>query len=135
MKEVVARRAKPSTEGEKPIGPSPLAKQRIRRLPKSDIVVQAGLRRLPKWLMEDGEKRLPWVVLMVDPTTELILGTKLFIEEPTANLLWDKLSSALELPAANEAFRPARIVVEPNPLWDSLVPHLARDWDRARELR
>jgi tetratricopeptide (TPR) repeat protein len=122
--EVVAKRPMASKDGEKPIGPSPRAKQDLRRLPQSDIVVQAGLRRLPKWLMDDGEKRLPWVVLMVDPTTELILGTELFIEEPTTNLLWDKFLSALELPAAADASRPSRIVVEPNSLWHSLVPHL-----------
>ncbi len=137
VRQVVAKRENGPTKAEIPIGPSPLAKQRLRRLPRSDFVVQACLRRLPKWLMEDGEKRLPWVVLVVNPTTELILGTKLFIEEPTAKLLWDIVSSVVELPAVQDAFRPARIIVVPDPLWDSLAPHLEEieiELESSREL-
>jgi tetratricopeptide (TPR) repeat protein len=124
VRQTLAKRAKPPAQTEVAIGPSPLAKQKLRRLPQADFVVEACFRRLPKWLMVDDEKRLPWVVLVVDPTTELILGTKLFIEEPTADLLWDILTTAVEIPSADAPRRPARIVVTPDPLWDSLVPHL-----------
>jgi hypothetical protein len=104
---------------ENPRGPSAESKRQLGQLPQAREIVQADIRRLPKWIdAGGGEGVIPWVVLVASQTTELILTTKLLTEEPSADLLWDILSAAIEQ-------RPAQILVRPDSRWTELQPHLS----------
>ncbi len=123
VKAVFAQPRKPPTHAKRPVGPSPATKDSLRRLPQRESVMHADVRRLPKRLMEDGQRFIPWVILVADETTDLILSTAIALEAPTADQLWDHVVKACARPSAGEPHRPARIVVKRDPRWEALSPH------------
>ena len=105
---VFQKRDKPTTPGAETFGPSAKGKEQLKRAPKVDDTWQAGFCRFPKWTESDGERVLPWVVLAINRDSGLIVTTKLFAEEPTADLLWDILDGAIRQPLKDRPHRPRR---------------------------
>jgi tetratricopeptide (TPR) repeat protein len=97
---------------------------RLRRAPSSFETWQAGFRRIPMWLKEDGEKIVPWVVLVGNRGADLVLGSTILNQEPGAGELWEAIARAIDRPACGEPGRPAEIEVRPDPRWDQLRPFL-----------
>lgn len=116
-------RKKPAAR--RPTGPLPAVKKWLRsKLTQEPDVWQAGLGRLPQWLLSGGRKVRPWIVLVVNRTDDLVLAHALVEEEPAGSLLWDNLVEAMRAPAVGEPHRPAEIQVRPGGPWDALRPHL-----------
>jgi tetratricopeptide (TPR) repeat protein len=94
------------------------------RLPQQDDVWQSDCRRMPNWIVIDGEKVRPWVVLLTSRSDDLVLAHQMPEEAPSAALLWDTLVQAMQHPAAGEPHRPTELQVRPGELWDTLRPHV-----------
>ena len=99
VRDVFKKPNKQTTPARKAFGPSAKAKERLKRVPKVDDTWQAGFRRFPTWVESDGDRVLPWVVLVASRDSGLVVTTKLIAEEPTADLLWDILAEAIRQPA------------------------------------
>jgi hypothetical protein len=97
---------------------------RLQRAPSSYETWQADFRRIPMWMKADGSKVVPWVVVVGNPGSDLILGSTILKKEPGAADLWDAIAQAIDQPAAGAPGRPAEIEVRPGPRWDQLRPYL-----------
>jgi hypothetical protein len=106
-------------------GPLPLVKKRLERLPRHSEVWQADFRQLPIWVGDRGEEIRPWVVLIADPSSGLILGQRLVEQAPTTETLWDTLAEGMQRPLMGRPHRPARIEVGPDERWTGLEAPLA----------
>jgi len=124
VRDVFKKPSKQSTPAEKTIGPTAQAKEQLKRVPQVDNTWLASFRQFPKWTEANGERVLPWVVLAVNRDSGLVVLTNLVAEEPTADLLWDKLAEAMRRSSKKQPYRPMRIQVEPNARWNELKPHL-----------
>jgi len=137
VRDVFKKPKKQTTPAQKAFGPTAQGKERLKRVPKVDNTWLAGFRQFPKWVESDGERVLPWVVLVVNRDSGLVVTTKLVTEEPTTDLLWDELAEAIRRPSKAQPYRPTRIQVEPNVRWNELRPHLGEigiELETTREL-
>jgi tetratricopeptide (TPR) repeat protein len=137
VRDVVKKPKKRTTPAQKAVGPTAQVKERLKRVPKVDDTWQAGFRRFPKWVESDGDRMLPWVVLVASPDSGLVVTTKLIVEEPTADLLWDIVAEAIRQPAKKRSHRPGRLQVESDVRWNELRPHLGEigiELETSREL-
>src|SRR5262249_24373015 len=107
-----------------PIGPLPIVKQRLRKLPQIADAWQVGWVRLESRVRIDADPVHPWLVLVASEGTELILSHGLLLEEPTPNMIWDTLARAIEAPLAGQAYRPTTLHVRKDARWEALRPHL-----------
>jgi tetratricopeptide (TPR) repeat protein len=110
-------------EGKGPLGF--IKKWLTTHLSQKEDVWQADFRRVPNWLRIGGVFMRPWVILVTNPTEELILGHELPLEVPPSALLWDTVMQAMQHPAAGTPHRPAELQVPPGESWESLRPHFA----------
>lgn len=106
-------------------GPTDAAKKRLQRLPAQEDVWQFDARRAPVWIKVDGQPRRPWIVLVVSRTYDLILAQELNEETPSLPFLWDKLTQAMESPAAGKRHRPTQIQVRQGAAAMALAKHLS----------
>ncbi len=97
---------------------------RLKRAPSSFATWQAGFWRVPMWIEEDGERVVPWVVLIGNSGADLVLGSTILKAEPGAVELWHAIAQVIKRPACGEPGRPAAIEVHPDPRWDQLRPEL-----------
>lgn len=108
----------------KPKGPLPLAKKRLLGLPQEFDVWQADARQLRCRIEIEGELVHPWVVIVASRTNDLILSQTLVEETPSADLLWDQLTLAMETPLMGEPHRPTELHVHDEEVWGTLETHL-----------
>ena len=108
-----------------PVGPTPAAMKPLQKLPQQyGTIWQAVISRVPTWL-RDGELMVrPWAMLIVNHTEHQIVGQELVSQEPTAELLFDRLARAMRKPAAGKPHRPSEIQVRDEPVWNAVLPHL-----------
>ncbi len=97
---------------------------RLHGSPSSFETWQAGFQRIPMWMNADGERVVPWVVLVGSRSSDLVLESTILNREPQAADLWDATAKAIERPASGEPGRPAEIEVHADPRWDQLRPYL-----------
>jgi tetratricopeptide (TPR) repeat protein len=97
---------------------------RLGRSPRSFETWQAGFRRIPTWLKEDGERVVPWVVLVGSQTSGLVLDCSVLTQEPGACELWSSIAKAIEGGGTGGPNRPSSIEVRPDPRWQQLRPFL-----------
>jgi tetratricopeptide (TPR) repeat protein len=124
VRDVFKKPQKQSTPAEKTIGPTAQVKEQLKRVPQGDDTWLACYRQFPKWIEDNGDRVLPWVILAVNRDSGLVVTTNLVAQEPTADLLWDKLAEAIRRPSKKQPYRPTRIQVAANPRWNELKPHL-----------
>jgi hypothetical protein len=105
-------------------GPLPLVKKRLEKIPKAFDVWQADCRQFGPRIEEGGELLLPWLVVVMSRTNDLILSQSMSLEPPTADALWDQIASAIQKPAMGESHRPSELQILPGERWDELRPHL-----------
>jgi tetratricopeptide (TPR) repeat protein len=105
-------------------GPLPIAKERLKKLPQRPDVWQVGCRQLPTWMEEQGVRMRPWLVLVVNETTDEVVYPQVLSGELTAAVLWDQAAAAMQKPVTGKPYRPTTLRVRPGPLWDELKPHL-----------
>ncbi|HWE36167.1 MAG TPA: hypothetical protein VG406_06310 [Isosphaeraceae bacterium] len=106
-------------------GPTPLSKERLRRLPREFDTWQADAREFPRHIEAEGHRFRPWMVLVTSRTDNLVLGNALSEVPPTPEEVWDALAAAMLEPAMGEPHRPAEVQVRSHPTWDALRGHLA----------
>jgi tetratricopeptide (TPR) repeat protein len=106
-------------------GPTPRAKQRLRKLPLAfGTLWQVAVEQidLPS---EDGTTTFSsWMVLAVDLQTGQLIVQDVLEMQPTAGLLWDRLTEAMENPTDGSPCRPAEIQVRTDAKWQEIEPHL-----------
>ena len=118
------KRARPAKPRSAPVGPTPLVKKRLARLPQSFDVWQADVRPLPLWINIAESPMRPWTILVVNRSEDLVLAQELVDEPPSTEAIWAQLVKAMEKPAAGEPHRPSEIQVRPADHWDELEPDL-----------
>ena len=72
---------------------------------------QADVRRLPGWIEVEGKLRRPWLYLVVDVETEMILATEVSETDPPRDWLWHGVRQAMCFPAVGTPHRPGVIQV------------------------
>lgn len=107
-----------------PFRPRQADRARLGGVPSTFETWQAGFRRIPVWMKGDGERVVPWVVLVGDVGAGVVLGSTLLPGEPAVADLWAPIAEAIERPAPDGPGRPAAIEVRPDPRWDQLRPGL-----------
>lgn len=105
-------------------GPLPLALERLRRLPQREDVWQAEFRPFGDWVVEDGQKIRPWIVIVISPTSGLVMAHSIERDEPSAETLWDLLAKGMLEPLEGQPFRPTALEVRQDKPWQQLQPHL-----------
>jgi tetratricopeptide (TPR) repeat protein len=118
------RAAQPAAKKQPPAppatGPLPLVKQRLQRLPQEYDVWQAGMRQLPSWVDEGGERYRPWAVLVISRESGIVLAHDLFPARPSPDQLWDILARAVQQPLEGDPHRPTEIQASPAEAWEAL---------------
>jgi tetratricopeptide (TPR) repeat protein len=120
-----------------PVGPSALARERLRRLPQRFDVWQADCRPLASLVEVEGAMVQPWMALATSRTSGLILAQSMSIEPPSPPMLWDLLSRAMAEPSMEKPHRPTRLEVRPDPSWAELRPaveEIGVEWAEVDEL-
>jgi tetratricopeptide (TPR) repeat protein len=107
-----------------PVGPLPIVRQRLRKLPQRADAWQVGWAQLSDRVRTDTGPVHPWAVLVASETSQLIFGHAISLEEPTAVVLWDTLAQAMERPVAGQSYRPTSLHVRADARWEELRPHL-----------
>ncbi len=108
-----------------PTGPTAAVKKQLARLGQEyGTVWQAAVTRVPSWLRDGARLVRPWSILIVNHTDHLIIGQELVPQEPTVELLFDRLAKAMRKPLAGKSHRPSEIQVRDEPLWNGLQIHL-----------
>lgn len=97
---------------------------RLGRAPSTFETWQAGFRRIPMWMKADGERVVPWVVLVGDAGSGRVLGSAILPREPSVADLWDSIARAIGRSTDGAPGRPAAIEIRPDPRWDQLRPAL-----------
>lgn len=98
---------------------APLVKSRLRQLPQTDDVWEAGFLQLP---MRQGSP--VWFGLVVSVTELFILADRSWGSPPDVNDLAKLVSRAAQRPFIGKPLRPRVIRIRPLPEWSELVPHL-----------
>jgi hypothetical protein len=80
-------------------------------LPQATTVWQADVCRSPAWINIAGNMHRPWLVLVTNRTDDLVLAHEMLDREPTAQILWDKLTEAMRTPLAGLPERPGVLQV------------------------
>ncbi|MGC8639283.1 MAG: tetratricopeptide repeat protein [Isosphaeraceae bacterium] len=107
------------------VGPIPLVKERLARLPRQFDVWQADDRQFGHRIKERGEVFRPWLVIVISQTNDLVQAQDLLRDPPTTDLLWDQLANAIEKPIAGaKPHRPTELQVRRGSMWLELAPHL-----------
>jgi tetratricopeptide (TPR) repeat protein len=114
----------PKDEGPPAVGPSALAKVRLKRLPQPFDIWQAERRPMASLVMHEGQLVQPWMTLVASDTSGLVLAQAMTIETPSAARIWDVLAQAMGHPPIDHPHRPAQVQVRPDSTWDELRPHL-----------
>ncbi len=108
----------------KSFAPSAQSLERLTRLPQTFDQWQAGWRQLPIWIEEGGEGVQPWAVIVASMSSGMLLNTTIVAHEPTPEQLWDLLAAPMQKPPKVKPHRPTTLLVQPDPRWDELRPHL-----------
>lgn len=121
------------------IGPTALAKVRLRRLPQPFDIWQVDFRRIPTLVQsDDGGLVQPWMTFVASPTTGVLLAQSMTVDPPSSARIWDVLVQAMREPNPDEPHRPTQLEIFPGPVWDELRPHLDAigvDCEEADELQ
>jgi hypothetical protein len=118
-----SRSRPPQKDNGQPIGPLPLVKQRLQRVPLSGEVWQADFRQPPPSPGATDAPR-PWIFLIGSEATSLIRGADVMGDIPTTEVLWDRIAVAIQEPMAGTPGRPSLLRVGFLPQWETLRPHL-----------
>ncbi len=108
-----------------PAGPTPAVKKQLAKIPQTyGVIWQAAVSRLPTWLRDGELLTRPWSILIVNHAEHLIVGQELVTDEPTAELVFDRVAQAMRKPLAGKKQRPSEIQVRDESVWRALQPHL-----------
>ena len=117
--------ARRKTTGPQTVGPIPLVKERLARLPRQLDIWQADDRQFGRRVKEGGEIFRPWLVIVTSRTNDLVQAQTLLRNLPTTDLLWDQLVEAIEKPMAGaKPHRPTELQVRRGSMWLELATHL-----------
>lgn len=94
-------------------------KSRLRHLPQTDDVWEAGFRQLPNRRGWDG-----WLGIVVSVTDRFVLADRQVESAPTVNDLAKLLADAMRRPLIEAPHRPRSIRLRTVPEWSELIPHL-----------
>jgi hypothetical protein len=70
------------------------------------------------------ELKRPWVIVVFNPETEMMLATEVIEEDPSVEEVWARLVRAMQRPAFGDPGRPAELQVRDHSIWRELAPHL-----------
>lgn len=87
-------------------------------------VWQMELRRFPGWVEHDGQPARPWVLMVVDAESELILATNIDHQRPDTDAAWEGLLQAMGRPETGQPHRPGVVQVASAELHELLAPRL-----------
>ncbi|MCO6457403.1 MAG: hypothetical protein J5I93_19050 [Pirellulaceae bacterium] len=87
-------------------------------------VWQMELRRFPGWVEHDGQPARPWVLMVVDAESELILATNIDHQRPATETAWEGLLQAMGRPETGKPHRPGIVQVASAELHELLAPRL-----------
>ena len=93
-------------------------KSRLRRLPQTDDVWEAGFGAMPNRLGGG------WLGVVVSVTNGYIFADRVVESAPTVNDLAKLVADAMRRLFVEEAHRPRSIRLHPMPEWNELIPHL-----------
>lgn len=106
-------------------GPTPRAKQRLRKLPLAyGTLWQVAVEQLDLPSDDGTDTVSSWMILAVNLQTGQLIVQDVLEVQPTRSLLWDRLTDAMEHPADGPPCRPAEIQVRTDALWQEIEPHL-----------
>ena len=106
-------------------GPTPRAKQRLRKLPLAyGTLWQATVDQLDVPSADGTAAHSSWMILAINLQTGQLIVQDVLEVQPAADLLWDRLTEAMENPADGSPCRPAEIQVRTTALWQEIEPHL-----------
>ncbi len=120
------RRRKDQSPEPRAVGPTRISKRSLERLPQHSAVWQVDCRRLATWVQEGGRDLRPWIVLVSDEESSMIVGNDMLFEQASADQVWDVLARSMRQPAAESGFapgRPAEIVYPAGQPWQALEEH------------
>jgi tetratricopeptide (TPR) repeat protein len=111
---------------ERPKGPLPLVKARLRRVPQAFDVWQAEVRSFGGRMEVNGELIHPWIVLVASRSGASVLGQSVTESIPGPEQVWDVLAEAIQAPMVGERHRPTTLQVRADAaeLWDELESHV-----------
>jgi hypothetical protein len=116
------RRSRPdqlATDGGLKLGKgAAFVKRRLRGLPQSDDVWEAGFGAMP------SRRGGGWLGVVVSVTDGFILADRCVESPPTVNDLAKLLADAMRRPFVEGAHRPKSIRLHPMQEWNELIPHL-----------
>jgi tetratricopeptide (TPR) repeat protein len=116
---------KSKKEMESARGPLSLVKKWLTdHLPQSDDIWQADFRPSNEWIEIGGQPARPWLILVANRSSDLILSHRITDEIPSSAVLFDLLAQGMQHPMAGEPHRPSKLQVRPNERWEDLRPHL-----------
>ncbi len=95
LRSTLAQPDAPADPAAETFRPRDADRARLAQSPGSYEVWQAGFRRIPLWLTEDGEKVVPWIVLVGSRSSGLVLESKVLTGEPEAEELWTAIARAI----------------------------------------
>lgn len=123
-------RDQPATSRRKPAapratGPTPRGKQSLRKLPLNyGTIWQVTVERFQH---PDGiatGELASWMILGVNLQSGQLIVQDVVETPPSAELIWDRLTDAMENPADGSPGRPAEIQTRTDATWQALEPHL-----------
>lgn len=106
-----------------PVGPLPLVKGRLQRVPLSGEIWEADFRQMMKTPL-GAESVIPWIVIVGSRATGLIRGCDVSSDSPSTALLWDVIAKSVQEPLAGTPGRPIQLLVRDDPRWLPLRDHL-----------
>jgi hypothetical protein len=100
----------------------------MQKLPKSKGVIEIDFFMFPSPVQEErgGRPYFPYMLLIADSKSGVILGTELFQPDPTLEAMWGKIPLKVLEALAHIKMLPQEIRVR-SPLLVQLLPHLVKD--------
>ena len=123
IRQVLKPKKKPA-EARKPVGPSANLKARLADLDQLPETWQADVRQLPTVIKVGRDFKRPWIIVVFNPNTGMLLSTDVVEDDPTVDDVFARLARAMQRPGAGEPGRPSELEVRDLPFWRELASHL-----------
>lgn len=96
-------------------GPTLHVVRELLQLPQENTGWVVDYRQIPHFIKNGQKIVLAWCLVVLDTETSLMLGTHLFVKEPSSRELWDYVTELMLKPKARKihAHRPAEIICLP----------------------
>jgi tetratricopeptide (TPR) repeat protein len=109
-----------------PTGPTGASKKTLAKLRQHTAVWQVDCRKLTTWVEEQGRDVRPWVVLVNDQESHMIVGNDMLFQNASPAQVWDVLAQSMLQPLPESGFPPARpsvILFPARQPWQELQSH------------